>query len=129
MDVFTEVYDKSIELLKTSSLQKDWKDIESGLKKLLQSDGPSVDAAPVLDKLRKQLEEAAKGKAEKWTAADVPGQRWRLAVGRSREGESLERPRAVPGDPQRLSDRQFRLPRPCGVHQAVPAFLSGGEER
>ncbi|WP_077731017.1 M35 family metallo-endopeptidase [Methylocaldum sp. 14B] len=63
MDVFTEVYDKSIELLKTSSLQKDWKDIESGLKKLLQSDGPSVDAAPVLDKLRKQLEEAAKGKA------------------------------------------------------------------
>ena len=63
MDVFTEVYEKSIDLLKASSLQKDWKDIESGLKKLLQADGPSVDAAPVLDKLRKQLDEAAKGKA------------------------------------------------------------------
>ncbi len=68
MDVFTEVYEKSIELIKASSLQKDWKDVESGLKKLLQADGPSVDAAPVLDKLRKQLDEAANGKASRGRA-------------------------------------------------------------
>jgi hypothetical protein len=41
MDVFTEVYEESIELIKASSLQEDWKDIESGLKKLLRAACPT----------------------------------------------------------------------------------------
>jgi hypothetical protein len=90
MDVFTDVYDKSVELLKKSSMQKDWKDIESGLKKMLQSDGPSVASAPVLDKLRELLEGAAKGKALKGRAqaseivqacrTDTPGYQDRAAL-------------------------------------------------
>jgi len=60
MNVFTEVYEKSIELLKTPSLHADWKDIEFGLKRLLQAGGPSVDQSKALDDLRKMLSEAAK---------------------------------------------------------------------
>jgi Lysine-specific metallo-endopeptidase len=59
MNVFTEVYDKSVELLKAPSLHDDWKDIEAGLKKLLQPAGPSVDGAKSLDDLRNRLSEAA----------------------------------------------------------------------
>ena len=32
MDVFTDAYDKSVELLRTPSLDADWKSIEQGLK-------------------------------------------------------------------------------------------------
>lgn len=59
MNVFTEVYDKSIELLKKPSLHADWKDIEAGLKGLLQPDGPALDKAKALDDLRLKLDEAA----------------------------------------------------------------------
>lgn len=59
MNVFTEVYDKSIELLKAPSLHTDWKEIEAGLKKLLQADGPAVDGAKSLDELRNKLDKSA----------------------------------------------------------------------
>lgn len=59
MNVFTDVYEKSIELLKAPSLHDDWKDIEAGLKKLLQADGPSVDNAKALTDLRDKLNKAA----------------------------------------------------------------------
>ena len=36
MNVFTEVYEKSIALLKTKSFDDSWKTIESDLKTLLQ---------------------------------------------------------------------------------------------
>lgn len=61
MDVFTDAYDKSVELLRTPSLHTDWKSIEQGLKTLLEVGGPSVNSAPCLDELRKQLT-ANKGK-------------------------------------------------------------------
>ena len=61
MDVFTDAYDKSVELLRTPSLHADWKSIEQGLKTLLEVGGPSVNSAPCLDELRKQLT-ANKGK-------------------------------------------------------------------
>lgn len=59
MNVFTEVYEKSIELLAAPCLHKDWKTVESGLKKLLQADGPAVTDAKVLEQLRTKLDEAA----------------------------------------------------------------------
>ena len=62
MNVFTEVYEKSIDLLKAKSLADDWSDVESGLKALLEADGPSTDKAESLDKLRRLLAKKAKGK-------------------------------------------------------------------
>jgi Lysine-specific metallo-endopeptidase len=62
MDVFTDAYDKSVELLKSPSLHADWKAIEHGLKTLLEVSGPSVNSAPCLDELRKKLT-SAQGKA------------------------------------------------------------------
>ena len=59
MNVFTEVYDKSIELLKSPSLHPDWKAIEADLKSLLQPDGPAANRAKVLDDLRDRLRTAA----------------------------------------------------------------------
>ena len=62
MNVFTEVYEKSIDLLKTKSFDDSWKTIESDLKTLLQVDGPDASKAEVLVSLRTQLNKAAKGK-------------------------------------------------------------------
>lgn len=60
MNVFTEVYEKSIQLLQSPCIHEDWKEIETGMKALLQADGPSVDKAKVLEDLRDRLRAAAK---------------------------------------------------------------------
>lgn len=60
MNVFTEVYEKSIELLKSPVLHEDWKELEAGMKALLQPDGPAVEKAKVLEDLRDRLRAAAK---------------------------------------------------------------------
>ncbi|WP_326534399.1 M35 family metallo-endopeptidase [Pseudorhodoferax sp.] len=60
MNVFTEVYEKSRTLLSAPSLHADWVEIEAGIKQLLQADGPAVDKAEALEKLRGQLRAAAK---------------------------------------------------------------------
>ena len=67
MNVFTEVYEKSVEMLKTPQLHADWDAIEKGLKRLLQADGPSAAQGAALDDLRDKL--AAAGKAARGTAA------------------------------------------------------------
>lgn len=59
MNVFTDVYEKSIELLKTSGLHADWRSVETGLKSLLQPEGPIATEAKSLDQLRKTLDTAA----------------------------------------------------------------------
>lgn len=59
MNVFTEVYEKSVELLKAPTLHADWRAVETGLKSLLQAGGPAVDQAKSLDDLRKKLDAAA----------------------------------------------------------------------
>lgn len=59
MNVFTDVYKKSIELLKVPALHADWRAVETGLKSLLQDDGPAVGEAKSLDELRKKLDAAA----------------------------------------------------------------------
>lgn len=63
MNVFTEVYDKSVELLKVSTMEGPWKAIEGDLKQMLQAGGPDAGKAAVLDDLRDHLNKAAKGKA------------------------------------------------------------------
>jgi len=60
MNVFTEVYEKSIDLVKTPTLVDDWKTIESELKAMLQPNGPDMDKAKVLEDLRQKLRVAAK---------------------------------------------------------------------
>jgi hypothetical protein len=60
MDLFSEVYEKSIELLKTPALDPSWKTIESNLKSLLGTDSPSVSKGPVLEELRSNLKKASK---------------------------------------------------------------------
>jgi hypothetical protein len=68
MNVFTEVYDKSVDLLRAPSLDASWKVVETELKALLGTDGPSVDKAGVLDNLRNLLKESGKGKPVARTA-------------------------------------------------------------
>ncbi len=63
MNVFTDVYSKSVELLKVSCLDDSWKSIETDLKSLLDADGPNSAKAKVLDDLRDRLSKAGKGKA------------------------------------------------------------------
>lgn len=69
MNVFTEVYEKSVDLLKAPSLDAGWKVVEADLKALLDSDGPNVGKAGVLDNLRNLLKESGKGKPVPKTAA------------------------------------------------------------
>lgn len=88
MNVFTEVYNKSIDLLKSPSLHGDWKAIEKGLKELLQADGPSVDQADALEKLRDCLRAAAK-----------------KAGGPTAQGKAKEICRAVQTDKNGFQDR------------------------
>jgi len=72
MDVFTDAYDKSVELLKSTSLHADWKAIEKGLKTLLEAGGPSLNSAPCLDELRGQLAaNKGKGPADKTSAEEI----------------------------------------------------------
>src|SRR5262245_22021277 len=63
MDVFTDAYDKSVEILKGAALHADWNSVEKGLKTLLEVGGPEHSGASSLDQLRKQLAACAKGKA------------------------------------------------------------------
>ena len=69
MNVFTEVYARSVDLLKAPALDANWKVIEADLKKLLGADGPDVGNAKVLENLRGLLSEAGKGQAVPASAA------------------------------------------------------------
>jgi hypothetical protein len=60
MDLFTEVYDKTRNLLQTPQLHTDWADTEAALKSLILPDGPSVSKAAALEDLRKRLRAAGK---------------------------------------------------------------------
>jgi len=72
MNVFTEVYEKSIDLLKAPSFKDDWKTLEAGLKSLLQADGPDATKAGALSDLRTTLGKVSKGKgAASSLAADA----------------------------------------------------------
>ena len=52
LDLFTEVYEKTRDLLQTPQLHADWADIEAALKGLVQPGGPSVSKAAALDNLQ-----------------------------------------------------------------------------
>lgn len=71
MNVFSEVYEKSIDLLKVPQLHADWATIEKGLRELLLPEGPVVGKAGVLDDLRDKL--TAAGKVSKGTAGKAMG--------------------------------------------------------
>ena len=60
MNVFSEVYEKSVEMLKTPQLHADWASVESGLRDLLLPDGPAPAKCAVLDDLRNRLVVAGK---------------------------------------------------------------------
>lgn len=75
MNVFTEVYEKSIELLQRSPmLADDWNKIEAGLQRLLQADGPQSDQAQALEDLRNKLRQASRqsiGQRSKAKGAEI----------------------------------------------------------
>ena len=48
MNVFTEVYSKSVDLIKAGGFDSAWKDIESELKAMLDATGPDTEHAKVL---------------------------------------------------------------------------------
>lgn len=60
MNVFTDVYEKSIEMLKTKTLDESWSDIEGRLKLLLGADGPNHGEARVLSSIRNKLAKVSK---------------------------------------------------------------------
>ncbi|MCK7513617.1 MAG: hypothetical protein MZV70_62735 [Desulfobacterales bacterium] len=68
MDVFTDVYEKSGELVQAPALHKDWEKIGAGLKALLQPEGPAVASAAALDTLRARLDRAAEREASQGKA-------------------------------------------------------------
>jgi hypothetical protein len=63
MNLFTEVYAKSSQLLKTKCFDDRWSNIEAKIKALLADGGFSEADAPVLDLIRSSLADAVKGKA------------------------------------------------------------------
>jgi hypothetical protein len=69
MNVFTEVYAKSVDVLKAPALEANWKVIEADLKMLLETGGPNAGNAKVLDNLRNLLNEAGKSHAVATSAA------------------------------------------------------------
>lgn len=60
MNVFTEVYNKSVTLLAAPALHPDWSALEAGIKHVLKHDGPLVDKAQALEDLRAHLRAVAK---------------------------------------------------------------------
>jgi hypothetical protein len=71
MNVFSEVYEKSVDMLKTPQLHADWAAIEKGLRELLLPDGPAPGKSAVLDDLRDKL--TAAGKKANGSAAKAAG--------------------------------------------------------
>jgi hypothetical protein len=63
MDIFTEVYSKLIDLLKTKSLDSSWSTIEADLKALCKADGPSSAKSTALQSVRDAIFKASKDKA------------------------------------------------------------------
>lgn len=61
LDTFTEVYDKSAEVLRGGSLHASWHAIEMALRTLVGSEVPQVARAQVLEQLREKLRRAAIG--------------------------------------------------------------------
>jgi hypothetical protein len=70
MNVYTEVYEKCVDQLKTQCLDDSWKTIEVELKQLLDPTGPSSAKSSALDNLRAALKKATKGKAGNDAVAD-----------------------------------------------------------
>jgi hypothetical protein len=60
MDVFSDVYGKSVDLLKTKCFDDRWSNIEPKLKALLAAGGPNDAEAPVLDLIRQSLNVVAR---------------------------------------------------------------------
>ena len=71
MNVFTEVYEKSVEMLKTPQLHADWAVVEANLRQLLMPDGPAPGKGTALDDLRKRL--VAVGKKASGSAGKAIG--------------------------------------------------------
>ena len=69
MNVFTEVYNRAVELLKSESLDPSWKGVESGLRCLLKQQGPEEGHAKALQDVRDTIEKAASGQHVKRAAA------------------------------------------------------------
>jgi lysine-specific metallo-endopeptidase family protein len=61
MNVFTDVYEKAIELLKTPSLDPSWKTMESNLKTLLGEGAPNSSKGKVLNEIRTHLKKVGAG--------------------------------------------------------------------
>jgi hypothetical protein len=88
MNVFTEVYQKTVDLLKTNPLDASWGVIETKLKILLCDDGPDATQGAALDDLRSHINNVSKsgmpsGRAEAILAAskpDSPGFQERAAL-------------------------------------------------
>jgi hypothetical protein len=69
MNVFTDVYTKSIELLKVPSFDPSWKTIEASLKTLLDKDAPNASKGVVLNEIRTHLKKTGNsGKSAAATA-------------------------------------------------------------
>jgi hypothetical protein len=64
MNLFTEVYDKSKDLLQKPCFDQRWSNIESKVKALFADGGFSEADAPVLDLIRQSLASAAKGQPD-----------------------------------------------------------------
>ncbi len=68
MNIFTDVYNKSRDVLQTKGLDSSWQTIEQNLTSLLERNGPNAGEAQVLDDLRKKLKQAVKLKLLKRNA-------------------------------------------------------------
>ncbi len=64
MDIFTEVYKKSTDLLVAQTFDKRWSNVEPKIKALFGADGPDSAQKDVLELVRTTLADAAKGKAK-----------------------------------------------------------------
>ena len=60
MNLFSEVYEKSADLLTKTTFDKRWANIEPRLKSLFAADGPNAAEAAVLDLVRESLKQATK---------------------------------------------------------------------
>lgn len=71
MDVFSDVYKKSIDVLRIKSLDESWAVIENDLKLMLREDGPDVSKGAALGGLRGHLAKLTKGKPAKAKAEAI----------------------------------------------------------
>lgn len=86
MDIFTEVWNKSVDVLKAKPLTDDWSRIEARLRTLVGAKGPDLSEGSVMQDFREALQKRSKSQKEVVKIAEAQAEDMLNAVDASKAG-------------------------------------------